>query len=50
LSEIRREFSARGLKKAAEELDIMKLPDEERASYERYIEDRRCTESSSKTS
>ena len=49
-SEIRREFSARGLKKAAEELDIMKLPEDERASYERYIEDRRCAESSIKTS
>jgi predicted transposase/invertase (TIGR01784 family) len=43
-------FSARGLRKAAEELDIMKLPEEERDSYERYLEDRRSAESSIKTS
>ena len=48
-SEIRQEFSAKGLKKASEELDILKLPEEERSAYERYIEDRRCAESSSKT-
>ncbi len=49
-SEIRQEFSARGLQKAAEELDIMKLPEEERDSYERYLEDRRSAESSIKSS
>ncbi|MBF0258708.1 MAG: hypothetical protein HQK62_07710, partial [Desulfamplus sp.] len=40
----------KGLKKASEELDILKLPREERAAYERYIEDKRVTESSIKTS
>ena len=49
-SEIRQEFSAKGLMKAAEELDILKLPEEERATYERYIEDRRSAESSIRTS
>jgi predicted transposase/invertase (TIGR01784 family) len=49
-SEIRDGFRAKGLKKAAEELDIMKLPDDERRRYESYIEDRRCAESSIKTS
>ncbi len=49
-SEIRQEFSARGLRKAAEELDIMKLPEEERDNYERYLEDRRSAESSIKSS
>ena len=48
-SEIRDEFSAKGLKKAAEELDVMKLSKEERAVFEHFIEDRRCAESSSKT-
>ncbi|MBF0259684.1 MAG: Rpn family recombination-promoting nuclease/putative transposase [Desulfamplus sp.] len=49
-SEIKSEFSAKGLKKAAEELDILKLSKEERAAYERYIDDRRVGESSIKTS
>ncbi|MBF0235427.1 MAG: Rpn family recombination-promoting nuclease/putative transposase [Desulfamplus sp.] len=49
-SEIKSEFRAKGLKKASEELDIMKLSREERAAYERYIEDRRVSESSIKTS
>ncbi|MGD9731213.1 MAG: Rpn family recombination-promoting nuclease/putative transposase [Desulfamplus sp.] len=48
-SEIKTEFSAKGLKKAAEELDILKLSKEERAAYERYIEDWRVGESSIKT-
>jgi predicted transposase/invertase (TIGR01784 family) len=34
--EIREDFSARGLKKAKQELDILKLPETERAAYERY--------------
>jgi predicted transposase/invertase (TIGR01784 family) len=49
-SEIKNEFSAKGLKKAAEELDILKLSKEERAAYEHYIEDKRVAESSIKTS
>jgi len=49
-SEIKSEFSARGLQKAAEELDILKLSKEERAAYDSYIEDRRVGESSIKTS
>lgn len=34
--EIREDFSAGGLKKAKQELDILKLPETERAAYERY--------------
>ena len=34
--EIRDDFSAKGLKKAKQELDIMKLSDEERRAYSRY--------------
>ena len=49
-SEIKSEFSAKGLQKAAEELDILKLSPEERAAYNSYIEDRRVGESSIKTS
>ena len=49
-SEIKEEFSAKGLKKASEELDILKLSKAERAAYERYIEDRRVGESSIQTS
>jgi len=49
-SEIKTEFSAKGLQKAAEELDLLKLSPEERAAYESYIEDRRVGESSIKTS
>ncbi len=36
--EIKDEFTARGLKEAKEELDIMKLSDEERREYEAYVE------------
>lgn len=49
-SEIKEEFSAKGLKKASEELDILKLSKAELAAYERYIEDKRIAESSIKTS
>jgi len=49
-SEIKSEFKAKGLRKAAEELDILKLSKEERAAYESFIEDRRVAESSIKTS
>lgn len=49
-SEIKNEFKAKGLQKAAKELDILKLSKEERAEYESYIEDRRVGESSIKTS
>ena len=49
-SEIKNEFKAKGLQKAAEELDILKLSKEERAEYDSYIEDRRVDESSIKTS
>ncbi len=36
--EIKDEFTAKGLKEAKEELDIMKLSDEERKEYEEYLE------------
>ena len=36
---IKENFSARGLKKAKQELDILKLPEEERVAYERYRDD-----------
>ncbi|MCI5130108.1 MAG: hypothetical protein D3904_00995, partial [Candidatus Electrothrix sp. EH2] len=36
--EIKKEFQAKGLKKAKHELDIMKLPDNERRAYERHRE------------
>ena len=49
-SEIKNEFKAKGLQKAAEELDILKLSKEERAEYDSYIEERRVDESSIKTS
>ena len=49
-SEIKSEFKAKGLNKAAVELDVMKLSKEDRSEYESYIEDRRITESSIKTS
>jgi len=49
-SEIKSEFTAKGLEKAAVELDILKLSKEDRSEYESYIEDRRVTESSVKTS
>jgi predicted transposase/invertase (TIGR01784 family) len=48
-SEIKTEFSAKGLKRAAAELDLLKLSPEERSSYYSYIEDRRVLESSIKT-
>ncbi len=37
--EIRSEFTARGLLKAKEQLDILKLPEAERLAYERYKDD-----------
>lgn len=37
--EIKEEFKAQGLTKAKRELDILKLPEKERAAYERYQED-----------
>ncbi len=37
--EIKAEFQARGLKRAKEELDILQLPEAERAAYERYEDD-----------
>jgi len=49
-SEIKSEFKAKGLGKAAKELDILKLSKEERLEYDNYIEDRRVVESSVKTS
>ena len=49
-SEIKGEFKAKGLLKASEELDVMKLSKEERAEYDSYIEDKRIAESSVKTS
>ena len=36
--EIKDEFTAKGLKEAKKELDIMKLSDEERKEYEAYLE------------
>ena len=37
--EIKDEFSARGLKEAKSKLDVMKLPEEERIAYQRYLDD-----------
>jgi len=37
--EIKDHFTAKGLQAAREKLNIMKLPAEERAAYERYVED-----------
>ena len=37
--EVRDDFSAKGIKKAKQELDIMKLSDEERRAYARYQDD-----------
>ena len=37
--EIKEDFKAKGLKKAKQELDILKLPDHERLAYERYQDD-----------
>ncbi|WPD20961.1 MAG: hypothetical protein SD837_12205 [Candidatus Electrothrix scaldis] len=36
--EIRDDFSAKGLEKAKQELDIMKLSEEERRAYSRYLD------------
>jgi predicted transposase/invertase (TIGR01784 family) len=49
-SNIKSEFKAKGLKKASIELNVLKLSQEDREEYESYIEDRRVTESSVKTS
>ncbi|MBF0435773.1 MAG: hypothetical protein HQL77_10430 [Magnetococcales bacterium] len=38
-SDIRDDFTARGLKKAKERLDVLQLPETERKAYERYQED-----------
>ncbi|MBF0110066.1 MAG: PD-(D/E)XK nuclease family transposase, partial [Magnetococcales bacterium] len=38
-SDIRDDFTARGLKKAKEKLDILQLPETERKAYERYQEE-----------
>ncbi|WP_446010517.1 Rpn family recombination-promoting nuclease/putative transposase [Candidatus Electrothrix sp.] len=37
--EIKNDFKAKGIKKAKQELDILKLSDEERRAYERYQDD-----------
>ncbi len=37
--EIKGDFKAKGLKKAKQELDILKLPEKERLAYERYQDD-----------
>ncbi|MEA1933290.1 MAG: Rpn family recombination-promoting nuclease/putative transposase, partial [Thermodesulfobacteriota bacterium] len=37
--EIKEDFKAKGLKKAKQELDILKLPEQERIAYERYQDD-----------
>ena len=37
--EIKDNFKAKGLKKAKDELDILKLPEEERIAYQRYQDD-----------
>ncbi|MCI5139783.1 MAG: Rpn family recombination-promoting nuclease/putative transposase [Candidatus Electrothrix sp. AR1] len=37
--EIKNDFKAKGIKKAKEELDILKLSEEERQAYERYQDD-----------
>jgi predicted transposase/invertase (TIGR01784 family) len=39
--EIKDEFNAKGLKEAKRQLDILKLSDEERKEYEKYIEQQR---------
>lgn len=49
-SEIKGEFKAKGLVKASIELDVMKLSKQDRTEYESYIEERRITESSVRTS
>jgi len=37
--EIKDEFKAKGLKQAKEQLDIMKLPEDERKAFDRYVND-----------
>ena len=37
--EIKENFKAKGLRKAKQELDILKLPDQERVAYEKYQDD-----------
>ena len=49
-SEIKGEFKAKGLKKAAVELDILKLSKEDREKYQNYLEDKRVLESSFRSS
>ncbi|MFZ4856358.1 MAG: Rpn family recombination-promoting nuclease/putative transposase [Desulfuromonadaceae bacterium] len=49
-SEIKKEFNAKGLQKAALELDILKLSKADREDYESYIEDQRVVESSIRSS
>ena len=49
-SEVPDGFSARGLDQASKELDLMKLSEADRKSYERYIDDCRSAESSIETS
>ena len=49
-SEIKSEFKARGLEKAAKELNVMKLSSDDREAYQSYIEGRRILESSIRTS
>ena len=49
-SEISEEFTAKGLQKAAEELDLLKLSSEQRAVFEGFIKDRRIAESTIETS
>ena len=49
-SDIKSEFKAKGLQKASVELNVLKLSKEDREEYESYIEERRVTESSIKTS
>jgi len=39
--EVKKEFKARGLEKANEEMSVMKLDEEERKNYERHIEQKR---------
>ena len=43
--EIKKEFKAKGLEKANEELDVMNLSEEERENYKRDIEQQRDEES-----
>lgn len=44
-SEIKKEFKAKGLQKAAEKLNIMRLSEEKRKEYEHFICNRRAEES-----